>query len=242
MRIVALALVVVSAAGCRFSVAGSPADLATGSDVDMTNVDPSDLSAGDDLAQLPDLALPPDLLVPGILSGARADTMSFVDISIEGVVDWAHFGLNTVTDVNRKAGGPAAVIESAIGTPGQYSLYDPALSWSGGTPTASVTTNSGIFMRGVNSAFSITVPADTTTRTLSVYLSQYHSTATLLAHLSDGAAPDFSMKTTIGLSNVYHRYTITFRASHPGQTLRVSWTLTTDAGNGTVDLMAATYY
>jgi hypothetical protein len=110
------------------------------------------------------------------------------------------------------------------------------------TPTINGPTNGGVYVNGVTHALTLTVPADTTMRTLRVYLSQYQSTGALAAHLSDGSASDFS--TTISASsNVYTRYTFVYRASSAAQTLLVTWTLQNDSsGNGSVDVLAATLY
>ncbi|MCU1280024.1 MAG: hypothetical protein JWM53_3570 [bacterium] len=236
VRIVVLALVVCTAGGCRFRVSGSAADLA--GDVDATSGDASDLG-GMDLGGAPDLAVGPDLLMPGALTAAHATTPANVSLSSEGLLDWAHFGLVTAADVNRKAGGPAAIGLASVGTVKQWPSYTPTSSWTGGAPTASATTASGVYIDSSGGSFTLTVPADTTTRNVSLYLSQFESTGTLVAHLSDDSAPDYTVSTPV-TATTYHRYTLTFRAAQAAQTLRVTWTLT--AGTGSVDLIAATYY
>jgi hypothetical protein len=243
VRIVALALAVFSAAGCRFVVgAAGDSDLAASGDVDLAGVDPSDLDVAGDLPTPADLGTAPDLLVAGILSGTRVDMPSTVDLSGEGLSDWAHYGLAFAGDVDHKSGVTASLKMTSVGVLRQWSFFTPSTTWSGGTPTASGNTTSGVYINGVGSSLSVAVPADATTRTLRLYLSQYQSTCKLVAHLSDGSAPDYTMTNSIGNTNVYHRYTLSFRSSRPGETLTVTWTLTSDAGGGDVDLMAATYF
>jgi hypothetical protein len=246
VRVVALALVVLGAAACRFTVGGSTeADLATG-DVDMSDVGSSDMgTGGGDLAGAPDLATgSPDLLVTGVLTVARIDMPSTVSLSTEGLSDWTHYGIANASDVDRKSGvSPSITMANAGFLLKQWSFYTPSTTWTGGTPTASGDTTSGVYMNGAGSVFTFTAPADATARTLALYLTQYKSTCTLVAHLSDGSAPDFTMSTMAGGANIYHRFAINFRASRPGQTLTVTWKLTTDAtGSGDVDAMAATYF
>lgn len=220
-------------------------DLAGSSDVDLASpAGPGDLatSAGADLAP----PLPADLAtVPGMLSGTSAAIPGNVDLSGEGKVDWAHFGMNAVSDVNHKSGGPAAIAMAAVGASLQrWPSYTPTFNWSNGTPTSNGPTNAGVYVKGVGNAITLTVPADRTARTLRVYLSNFESVAALTAHLSDGSAPDFGASVNSGGGNSYTRYTLAFRAGSAGQTLQITWTLQTDNGGGyaSVDVLAATLY
>lgn len=244
VRIALFALAACSVAGCQFLVPSAiDGDLETAGEADLAEPPPDDLDApGGDLAGALDLAMAPDLLVTGILTGSRVDMPGKVDLAAEGTSDWTHYGLNVVTDVDRKSGVAASIAMTSVGVVRQFSFYAPTMVWTGGTPTASASTTSGVFTTGAGSSFTLTIPADAKTRTVRLYLTQYQSTCALKAHLSDGSAADFAMSTSIGGTNVYHQYTLNFRASHPGQTLTVSWTMTTDAGSGTIDLLAATYF
>jgi hypothetical protein len=83
---------------------------------------------------------------------------------------------------------------SIVGTSSNVLTYgnDPrTLTWIDGTQVASGSSISGVFIVGIGNGFRITVPADTTTRTLSVYVGGWSSTGKLTAHLSDGSAADY---------------------------------------------------
>jgi hypothetical protein len=65
------------------------------------------------------------------------------------------------------------------------------------------------------------------------------SGGTLNAHLSDNSAADYIDTTPLD-SGVYSRnYTLTYRASAPGQTLRVTWTMTSGPSFGNITLSGA---
>jgi hypothetical protein len=244
------------AAGCNFHVLALPiedgtpstADLATtSSDVDLGTT-PGDVDLALTLPPPPppvDLAAPLDLATTtGALTGTRAPVPpGAIDLTAEGGTDWAHYGLSAATDVDHKDAVTPMIALAATGQPlQQYGAYVPKFKWSDGTPTAKANNiTSGVYVHGANSAITFTVPADTTSRSLRLYLTHFNSTARLVAHLSDGSAPDFTGTVTTGV-NTYYRVTLTFRAASAGQTLTVGWTLQNDAGNGSVDALAATLF
>jgi hypothetical protein len=107
-----------------------------------------------------------------------------------------------------------------------------ALSWTGGSPTATSTANkNGVYVAGVGNGYSITVPASPTSRTVTVYLGGWASTASFRAHLSDGSAADYTNTTTAAAGQYARRYTITYAAGAAGQQLVLTWTQTAGAGN-----------
>ena len=110
------------------------------------------------------------------------------------------------------------------GTVSPYSNDPRPLSWSDGTPTATSSNNtSGGFIAGIGNGFSITAPADTTQRTLTVYVGGWNSGGRLVAHFSDGSAVDFT-DTTATASGQYDRtYTLAYAAASANQTLTVTW-------------------
>jgi hypothetical protein len=131
---------------------------------------------------------------------------------------------------------------TAIGTAPvlQYCCDPRAISWSDGTPTATATNNqNGIFLYGVGDGFSITAPADITSRTLTLHLGGWESGATLTAHLSDGSAADYTNVAAGSATGQYdNTYTLTYKAASAGQTLTVTWTMTSGT-NGNVTLTGA---
>jgi hypothetical protein len=96
-----------------------------------------------------------------------------------------------------------------------------------------------VFVQGAGSGFKLTVPADTTARTLTVYVGGYVSGGQLVAHLSDGSAPDYVNAAFSSATGSYDAvYTITYTAASAGQQLVVSWTQTTAGGNVTLQAAA----
>ena len=148
----------------------------------------------------------------------------------EGTSDWAHWGLTTGASFDRKATGNSQISNFvSIGsiTPVRYTGVPINFSWSDGTPTSTVTgTNSGIFTYNVGNGFQLTVPADTTDRTLKLYVGLYKAQGRLEVALSDGSASpyvDTSLVNQTGASNTV--FTLKYRAGGNGQSLTVRWTL-----------------
>jgi uncharacterized protein YejL (UPF0352 family) len=165
----------------------------------------------------------------GSLSGSGNSTNTAASLTTEGSVDWIHWGDASLT---RKAGVPAQLsgytVVGAAGIAVPYNNDPRPLSWNDGTPTASSTNNrNGV----VGTGFSFTTPADTSTRTLVVHVGGWYSGGTLTAHLSDGSASDF-VETTSSVSAQYDRnYTLAYAAAKAGQTLTVTWKMTSGTGN-----------
>ena len=174
----------------------------------------------------------------GSLSGTVTTASAAVNLT-EGTADWSHFGLTNATTVNRKStGGSQISVPTLIGTgstKAQLTDSPSRYSWSDGTPTASFSsTPTGIYINNFNGpgrGFQFTVPADTTARTLEVFLGEFDASGTLEATLSDNSAPVFT-NTLTGAANqtVQGMYTLNYSANTPGQTLTVKWTETADLG------------
>jgi YD repeat-containing protein len=170
-----------------------------------------------------------------------------VDISAEGTSDWAHYGLNAATDVDRKDGVTAQISHQKIGGNPQIRLNDATFSqkWTGGTPTAiSNGTTSGIYTQSTGNGFQITVPADTTAKVLRLYVGLWAAQAKMEATLSDGSAPALIDTSFANSSGVSHSlFTINFKAASAGQTLTVKYTvLTTFISGANVTLDSATLF
>jgi YD repeat-containing protein len=170
-----------------------------------------------------------------------------VDISAEGTSDWAHYGLNVATDVDRKNGVTAQITHQKIGGNPLVRLNDATFSqkWSGGTPTATSSgTTSGIYTQSTGNGFQVTVPADTTAKVLRLYVGLWAAQAKMEATLSDGSAPaliDTSFANSSGVSHAL--FTINFKAASAGQTLTVKYTvLTVFISGGNVTLDSATLF
>jgi hypothetical protein len=120
-----------------------------------------------------------------------------IDLTAAGIIDWAHWGRNGPSTFDHKAGVTPQKITNVtkIGTGGLSWFADcpTTFSWTDGTPTLNVSnTPTGINTNGaVGNGFEITVPADTTTKTLRVYVGVWFTQGKLEATLSDVSAPAY---------------------------------------------------
>ena len=166
----------------------------------------------------------------GSLSCSRAAIPPTVDLTTEGTVDWAHWGLNSAASFDHKRGVPSRISNyRVIGSAGAqpYSNNPNAYAWADGTPTASNPgTSTGVYVGpSVGGGFQFAVPADMTLRTLKLYVGVWAAQGKLELSLSDGSAPAFSDNSLQNSSSTSTAlYTIHFRAASAGQTLVVKWT------------------
>ena len=137
------------------------------------------------------------LPITGTLNGTAVAAPATADLTAEGTLDWAHWGLNVATDFDDKEGGGNQISNITLIGPSQNGpfQYDNALvaySWGDGTPdtTAAVTTT-GIYFNNFDNGYQITVPADTTKRILRVYAGGWNTTVHFGASLSDESAPPY---------------------------------------------------
>jgi len=193
----------------------------------------------------------------GVLSGAKTPIPAGADINLTaaGPLDWVHWGLYTPTSLDRKSGvtpqiGDWTVIGPSNAFTAAYQFSDNAngYSWSDGTPTASVTnTTSGVWAYGVpniGTGFELSVPADTTTRTLKVYVGAFAAKGRFEASLSDMSAAGYL---DTSLSNIRNGpsaiYALQYAANSAGQTLTIRFTVEQifgPAGNVTLQAAALT--
>jgi hypothetical protein len=206
----------------------------------------------------------------GSLSSGFAPATAPVRLSDEGALDWAQWGYlatdaaspntfvgNTVPNdcrydlhcYNHKRGSGSRISDFfAIGHVTPFRLYyrdEPRrFSWTDGVPIAAVTgARALVYMGLVGNGFRITVPADTTERTLRLYVAIYQGTAACVAALSDGSAAVFrdeTLRTTWHDVSTEVVYTFRYRAAGEGRRLTVLFLLQADAGGGNVSLQAAT--
>jgi len=197
---------------------------------------------------------PPPPPTPGAtLSGSHAaGAWGARSLSTEGTLDWAHWGLGGATAFNRKSGASAISNFTRLGTGALVSAaccLDP-LSWSGGTPTASVSgTDAFVYVDSASvsgAGFRFTVPADTAQKTLKVYAGAWAARLRLAATLSDGSAPAYvstAFDVAAGAANTVV-YTVSYAAASSGQSLTVDLTIdsnhATTGDLGEVWLAAAT--
>ena len=191
-------------------------------------------------------------------SAVKLSSGADINLSVAGPLDWVHWGLQSDTSINRKAN---VVPQISDFTPLRMSTETNAgvyvfqfndnlnsYSWSDGTPTMVVNgTTMGVWAYGwpppnVGSGFEITVPADTSVKTLKVYVGAYAAHGRFEASLSDDSAPAYLNTTAVnnlrqGPNTVF---TLEFAANSAGQTLRIRYLsgfITDPSGN--VTLLAA---
>jgi hypothetical protein len=183
--------------------------------------------------------------LPDTLFGSWLPASGNYNLTSLGVSDWAHWGYNTAIPwFDHKFNVTPWQISdySHLGTAPINPFTDNTVSytWTNGTPHTSVTATP----TGVSTSwggFSLTVPADTTTRILSLYVGYSRCTGTLKAHLSDADSyipEDYSTavsNTTGPASFAVHK--LAYNAGSSGQSMTVTWA--TDGG-GPVILEAAT--
>ncbi|MGD9628399.1 MAG: peptidoglycan DD-metalloendopeptidase family protein [Pyrinomonadaceae bacterium] len=193
-----------------------------------------------------DVSITANQVSAGSLSGTVASTPSNVNLSTDGISDWTHWGLSGASSLNRKSGVPQKIsnyVRIGTGTIQQYSNNPNFYTWTGGTPTASSTnTPTGIYVIGMSNGFQITVPADTTQRTLKMYVGLWAAGGTFQASLSDGSAAAFTDASMVNPSGTTNGvYTLNYKAGSSGQTLTVRWTVNTIFNQwSNVTLQAAT--
>ena len=180
----------------------------------------------------------------GLVSGSMATPAGPVMLTTEGSADWGHWGLTAIGDFNHKAAvTPLLSTYTSVGTgtPSRYANNGIGFTWTDGTPAASATNSTtGVFVTGLNNGFRITAPADTNVRTLKIYVGAWRTQGQMVAHLSDGSAADYGDSSLSNLAGVTTLgvYTLNYRSVGAGQTLTVTFTNKTSAGN--VTLQAAT--
>jgi hypothetical protein len=181
------------------------------------------------------------------LAGSAAVAASSYNLTpLTGADDWTHWGTNRVASAfdDKATGGGQISNVTRIGS-GSYGAYSDAsrdVIWSDGSPLA---TDSGdqSYIWANNAAgagYSFTAPADSTTRTLYVYLGGYDSGGTLTAHLSDSSAPDYTV--SFSGNAIYNEIVaITYRAGSANQKLLINYTKAANVGaiGGSVDLISA---
>jgi hypothetical protein len=174
------------------------------------------------------------------------------NLSAEGDLDWAKWGINSATDWEHKNTGLPAQI------PNYTQLNSPSVArgtgtgygfnWMNGTPDAALTANTDVYTQNTNAGagFQFSVPVTATSEVLNLYGGQYKSRGALVLALSDGSALVTFTNTDLNppYNNKYvgYRYTVTFSGT-PGTTLNVAYIITNTPsgnGNGSIQLYAAT--
>jgi lysophospholipase L1-like esterase len=175
------------------------------------------------------------------VSGSQVSPPESVNLSAEGSADWVHWGRSTASSIDRKASGGSQISNiTVIGSQPKrrFSGARVSYSWNDGTPASSIgATATGLYFRGVGNGYQFTVPADTTARTLRIYVNVWRARGRIEASLSDSSAPTY-VAFIENLSDITTRLiTLDYSAATSGQTLTfrfVAESVASTSGNVTV--------
>jgi hypothetical protein len=180
------------------------------------------------------------------MTGEAIPVFGNTDLSAEGKVGWAHWGLLDAKSFTRK-------VSSSSITQGTTLTADPALqfgdyydqfSWNDGDPVALKTNvKGGIYITAAGAGFTFDVDATAEDQTLRVYMEWNSLTGIATASLSDKAVTDANLAipppgVVASAENSPAVYMVKFRTPTPGAKLRFS--LRKTAGTQALTLRAAT--
>ena len=167
----------------------------------------------------------------------------FIPISLSGqdVLDWVHWARVGARSADRKSGANLISDLTIVGPDlaQRYTACFDDFSWNDGDvlPTTADAC-SGLFLFNLGDGFQISVPADTTPKTLKLYIGAEFGTAKLQASLSDSSVTSYVDRTMLTDGSAAGTYSIDFQAGSPGQTLTVTYTFDDSVG-GDITLEAA---
>jgi chitodextrinase len=173
----------------------------------------------------------------GSLSGTWAASSGTIDLTTLGASDWVQW-----PSYERKSSGGKQISDfTPIGTSKAKSYADDrrVMMWTDGMPATTGSTNGAVLISGPRNGFQIVAPADTTVRTLTVYVSAQNATGTLTAQLSDGSAVDYANTFAAQKQASEGVYTLTYQAASAGQHITVKWMQTSSSGKAYVSLQGA---
>lgn len=156
-------------------------------------------------------------------------TPDFFDLTAQGTLDWAKYGLDPdPAAFNQKSGGVNQISDKApVGSTNTLyggEIIGPSFSWSDGTPTP---TGSGAQFSDYNcslgNGLQFTVTADTTTKYLLVYAGIWGGRLRCEAFLSDNSATGYTNNSVFtDVDDMFAGvFQLQFAANSPGQTLTV---------------------
>lgn len=178
--------------------------------------------------------------VPPTLELTHAVAPANVDLTAEGVVDWAHWGINGQLTSIRKAGTPKiSALTIAYNKAGVNGGLGTTFAWTNAPNGAGSSTNSVYLYQASNSSFTVRVPATKYLQTFIVWVGGDHTRGRLTASLSDnsvGAKTDTSYASNTGSYRA--QYTIRYASAGAGD-LKVVWTIDQTLGGDTIRFGAA---
>jgi hypothetical protein len=193
----------------------------------------------------------------GISAFIEQAPSSVADINAEGTEDWTHWGYSDGAVKNVKESPPESLINDYSPEPDTLPLdavrYDDspiAFTWPTGSgyPTDNAANTTGFISFLIDSfdpeqGIKLEVPADTTARTLKLYLGTTSARAAVTATLSDGSVAAYTgaIDNTVGLARA-KVVTLNYAAAADDETLTVKFTYDSNTGGpgGALNLHAAT--
>jgi hypothetical protein len=174
------------------------------------------------------------------VSGPPTFTALDINLTTEGVIDWAHWGTTGPTDYDYKNGTIGNFTQVGTDAANQFNST-VTYTWTDATTanTAETAWNVGIGLP-VTNGFVLNIPASSTSNRLVHIYVGVGSGASLHveASMSDNSAPIFTENPTIVSGT--RRYSILYEAASAGQTLNVKFTEPQrTTGNGRISLQSA---
>ncbi len=150
-----------------------------------------------------------------------------VNLTVEGPLDWVHWGLYTDSSIDRKAGVTPQIPDFTpikVNGPFQYADNYNGYSWSEGFPTRSAAnTPTGVWMYGKANGFELRFPAGTTPKTLKLYVGTFGAVGRFTASLSGTTLSYSDSSITNEKNGPGGVYTLDVAADAPGQVLDIKY-------------------
>jgi PKD repeat protein len=171
----------------------------------------------------------------GALTGSMVASSASVDLTSTGSTDWARWP----SYVHSMSGGGQISDIARVGGASWKTYYGDArtINWTNGMPATTGSTTTGVSVGGNGKGLQISAPADTTTRTLTIYLGAQNTSVKVSAHLSDGSAADYAGTLSAKKTRQDGVLTLQYRAASSGRQITVQ--LTPTSGGGNVSLQGA---
>lgn len=170
-----------------------------------------------------------------------------VGLTLDGTLDWVHWGLQNAADRNQKMIAVSQLLDfkpTGSVAPARLLNGPTTFVWSDGTPIKSASTKDGISWQGVGEGFQLALSAGADVRILKLYVGVFGGTGALKAALSDPRSVGSGDDRLTSDKPAWLLQVVTVEYGHadkPGTMLNVSWRVeTASAANAAVSLTAMT--
>lgn len=177
------------------------------------------------------------------LTLAVSAAASSADLTALGTQDWLVYNGGT-SPIKKSATNVLALAHIGTFTDTPFTGAPRTLSWSDGAGTISGSSTAGVYgpSLAAGSGYSITVPADTTARTLRIFTGTYRGTLGVSVSISDGSSPTQTNNTTVDGTTgpgAFADVQIDYAAASAGQTVTVSLTMVSPQSGGNIGFEGA---